>query len=578
MPALDGSPTHLTTFEIKADGRSLGGEYRIVAIEIRREINRIPKASIRLLDGSAADQTFAHSEEATLIPGVEIEILGGYSSEHSTLFKGPIVRHRIEIGAHGGSHLIVEAHDPAFRMTLGPRSHKYTDATDAEIIETIIDRHAGLRADVSSTALKHPQLVQHQMSDWDFLVARAESAGLDVLCIDGEVRVAPPPVKGKAKGIAVFGQGLLAAELELDASEQVLAVEVGAWSSPQQAWLNARTEDVVTPGPGDLSGSALAAAAAATSVRSLAAEPDLAQLEQAAAAEMGRIRHAAVRGQVRIQGRPELLPGTLLQLGGLGHRFNGTALVSAVRHRLGHGDWITELTIGSSPRTHGERYPRTSSRAIDCSATLPGLQIGTVAALADDPAGEGRIQIHLPSIGSGDDLLWARQALLDAGNGRGSCWRPEIGDEVLVGFLAADPRHPVILGGLHSSAKPSAIEANDDNNEKAIVTRSGMRIHWDDDKRIATIDTPKGNQIVLSEKDESVLIADQHGNRLEFKNDGIELESKGDLRVKAHGDINVEGKQIELKAKAGLKAQATGSAELSSHSTTVVKGQLVQIN
>ena len=51
-------------------------------------------------------------------------------------------------------------------------------------------------------------------------------------------------------------------------------------------------------------------------------------------------------------------------------------------------------------------------------------------------------------------------ATLDAGKERGTFFRPEIGDEVVVGFLNDDPRHPVILGMCHSSAKPAPEPAN----------------------------------------------------------------------------------------------------------------------
>src|SRR5262245_12160816 len=88
LAPLDTGSTSLTTFTIKAAGQALGAEYGVLSIEVRREVNRVPKATIVLKDGDAAAQTFAVSEETTLVPGVELEILGGYSSDETTLFKG----------------------------------------------------------------------------------------------------------------------------------------------------------------------------------------------------------------------------------------------------------------------------------------------------------------------------------------------------------------------------------------------------------------------------------------------------------------------------------------------------------
>jgi Rhs element Vgr protein len=579
IPGLaDSRPAHLTTFTVKAAGTDLGGEYKIVSIEIRREVNRVPRATLVLIDGDAAAQTFAHSEEDTLIPGVEVEILGGYSSDEATLFKGVVTRHRIEVMQRGGSRLTVEMCDPVFRMTLGRRSRNFSDVTDSDVMETVIGMHAGLSAEVTPTAVPHPQIVQHQVSDWDFLVMRAEMAGYAVIAVDGAVKVAPPAQAGAAVSTAIFGQGLFSAEVELDAESQFTAVETGAWDAANQELTTAEADDAVTPGPGNLTGADLAATGGVGAALRHPGARDQAMLDQWAAAGIGRARRAAVRGRLRVQGTEALLPGTLLELGGLGSRFNGLGFVSGVRHRLGRGDWLTDVIIGTDPRAHAEKFAVAAPGAGGTLPPVQGLQIGVVVALQDDPAGEDRIQVRLPAITETDGLVWARQALLDAGDGRGTSFRPEIGDEVVLGFLDADPRDPVIIGAMHSSAKPTPIAGADDNHEKGIVTRSGMRVHWNDDTVVATIDTPNGNRIVLSEEDGSLLVEDENANKIEMTSDGIAMESPGDIKLKATGDVKIEGVNVELKASATVKAEGSGGAELTSSGSTVVKGSVVQIN
>jgi Rhs element Vgr protein len=579
LPGLgDSRPTHLTTFTVKADGEPLPQTYGIVSIEIRRELNRVPKATIVLLDGDPSAQTFAVSEEEALVPGVEVEILGGYSSEETTLFKGVVTRHRVEVHRRGGSHLIVELRDPVFKMTLARRSRNFADVTDSDIIEQLIGMHDGLTADVAATTLSHPQIVQHQVSDWDFLVMRSEMAGLAVACVDGTVSVAAPAPAGTAAAAAIFGQGLIAAELELDSESQLQTVEAGAWDMANQELITSEAEDSPTPLPGDISGSKLAETTAGKSALRHSGARDQGAVDQWAAAAMGWARRSAVRGRVHVQGTEALLPGVLIELGGLGSRFNGIGLVSGVRHRLGRGDWVTEALIGSDPRPHHERFPVDAPGAGGTIPPVRGLQIGIVSALEGDPAGEDRIEIRLATVTETDGLVWARQALADAGDARGSAFRPEIGDEVVVGFLDADPRDPVILGALHSSGKPSPIPGSDDNHEKGIVTRSGMRIHWDDDKVVATIDTPKGNSVVLSETDGGITIEDENKNVITMSPDGIGIESAKDITLSAKGDVKIEGINVEVSASASLKAKGSGGAEINSSATTVVKGSLVTIN
>src|SRR5688572_31509613 len=67
-----------------------------------------------------------------------------------------------------------------------------------------------------------------------------------------------------------------------------------------------------------------------------------------------------------------------------------------------------------------------------------------------DEAGQGRVQIELMGVPSGDETfrVWARLATFMAGPSRGSFFVPDVGDEVLVAFQAGDPRHPFVVGSL----------------------------------------------------------------------------------------------------------------------------------
>ena len=53
----------------------------------------------------------------------------------------------------------------------------------------------------------------------------------------------------------------------------------------------------------------------------------------------------------------------------------------------------------------------------------------------DDPDKEFRVEVKIPAVTPRDGTLWARLCSPDAGKGRGFFFRPEVGDEVVVGFL-----------------------------------------------------------------------------------------------------------------------------------------------
>ena len=224
---------------------------------------------------------------------------------------------------------------------------------------------------------------------------------------------------------------------------------------------------------------------------------------------------------------------------------------------------------------------------------LAGLQIGVVRRLDGDPEGEHRILVELPA-SKAPSALWARLLQPMASAGFGSFFVPEVGDEVLLGFLGDDRAHPVVLGSLYSSAHtpPHALTAG--NDLKAVVTRHGHSIAFDDAARTLTVTTPAHNRLVLSDGDGTVLLQDERGNRVSLSGTGIALDSPRDItlsakggitldavgavRVHSQGDLALDGLNVACRAQVGLTAQGAATAELSAQGQTTVKGAMVMIN
>ena len=302
------------------------------------------------------------------------------------------------------------------------------------------------------------------------------------------------------------------------------------------------------------------------------------ELQAWADAKLLKTRLAKIRGRVLLQGHPELKPGMVISLAGVGDRFNGNVYVSGVNQNFIDGNWMTDVQFGLDPEWFSCKYELDHKPASGLLPSINGLHIGVVTQLESDPDGEDRILVKLPIIDPENDGVWSRLSCLDAGENRGTFFRPEIGDEVVVGFFNGDPRDPVVLGMLHSSAKPTPTVIADDNHEKGFISRSEMKMVFNDDKNVITFETPGGNLLELSEDAGGILIEDENGNKIEMTSDGITIESAKDINIKASGDINMEGTNVNGKANASFKAEGSASAEVSSSGTMTVKGSLVQIN
>ncbi len=212
-----------------------------------------------------------------------------------------------------------------------------------------------------------------------------------------------------------------------------------------------------------------------------------------------------------------------------------------------------------------------------------------------DPEKLGRIRVRFFWQESSFMSPWIRSVNPYSANGRGFYFIPEIGDEVLVEFEGGDAEKPYVVGSLyHGKNKPHTAWPNNNNNFKGIVTRSNLRIEFDEDKKITTIDTPGGNKIVVSDDEQSILLSDQNMNKVELSPDGIVLNSPKDINISSDAkviikatsgiemssvaDVNVSGLNINQTADVAFSAKGNASATVDGGASTTVKGGVIMIN
>lgn len=572
------------TVAVLVEGREVSGALPILSLVVSRELNRIPAASIQFEDGEASKSKFAVSDSDQFVPGKKIEIQLGYRSQNTTVFKGIIVKQGIRIRTTG-SVLNIDCRSEAVKMTRAAKSRYYNDKKDSDIMEEILGRYA-LVKEVEPTKPSLKEVVQYEASDWDFLLCRAEANGQVVLVEDGKIKVARPAAGASPVLHVAYGSTVLELDAEIDARWQSKGIKASSWNAGDQAVTQAEAAEPEAGGGGNLSPAALAEVLGGEAL-------DLRhggrlgedELQAWADARLLRERLAKIRGRAKFQGFADILPGNVLQISGIGERFEGKLYVSGVRHTVANGNWTTDAQFGLSPELFAETYELRPLPAAGLLPVVSGLQMGIVTALEGDPDGEERIKLRLPLVSATEEGIWARVAALDAGKGRGTYFRPEVDDEVVVGFLNDDPRHPVVLGMCHSSAKPAPEPAKDDNHRKGYVSREGLKLGFDDEKKVITLETPSGNKLTLSEDAKGISLEDQNGNKITLDDSGVKVESVKDMALKASGDVKLEGANVALSAQSGFKASAASSAEVSSanttvkgNATTVIHGGMVQIN
>jgi Rhs element Vgr protein len=581
------------SLKIRSDGTEIPDTARVFAVETRAEVNRIPEAVIVFGDGDVASGEFPLSDGALLKPGAAVTIAAGYGEEVEEIFKGVVTGQRMRVLGQGEPRLEIRCHAKAFKLTIGRKSAVFLDRKDSEIVSAIAAA-AGLSAETDATDYSWPEIVQHDCTDWDFLLMRAEANGLLVVVEDDGLVVRAPDLAAAAEFAVSYGEDIRRLDIEIEARGQLKAVEAAGWDEATLQRAEARAGGGDQMAWGDLAAGSLADVGGleAFAIRSCA-PLNATLLAQVARGRQLRAALARMRGRVVIDGRGSLRPGSIIEIKGVGRRFGGKPYVSGVVHRIDGGDWSTEAVLGLGDETLGERGGAGSRRAAGLQPPVGGLQIAVVAKVDEDPEGAGRIQVELPMVAD-QAKVWARLASPYASDAFGLRFVPEVGDEVVLGFLNDDPNAPVVLGSLFGKKHAPPVQADAENKIKTLVTRSGLRVAFDDDRKTMVLETPAGNRATLDDEAKAVKIEDQNGNLMKLSGDGIALDSARDVKISAKGkvtidatgnveigptgDLKLDGMNVQAKAQVAFSASGSAQAELKSTGQLTVKGALVMIN
>lgn len=544
----------VVTVTISSGGKTIDPAYVLLSVLVNVEVNRVPYAELAFMDGDAASRKFALTDSDVFEPGKEVEIKLRYEEDPSseqTVFTGLVVAQEINI-EHAESTLTVIIKDAAVAMTQGKSHRVFTKMSDDEIIKKIIDLDKLKAGTVAATQPKYEEVVQYASSDWDFILARAESNGLLVTVMAGEISALAITSPGSPKATLEYGiDEIYSFDIEANGEGQYEKISGTAWDAKKQQSIKSDKAGNLGLNPGNLDGQKMAKGLGVKDY-ALATSAQLVQDELTAwlAGKLARAQLGLIRGRLEIAGRGDLALLDTIEIKGIAERFNGKALVTGIGHRVTAGSWITDIQFGLADQWLLQGNGLDSLPASGLLPGISGLHIGIVLGFEEDPEKELRVNIKLPELSDDANKLWARLASPDAGKGRGYFFRPEAGDEVVVGFVNDDPRQAIILGALYGSQNTSPErfgQPDDKNTGKGIASKKGMVIGFDDDKAIVYIETPGKNSITLDDDGKKIQLKDQHGNSIIMDENGITLKSAKDFKVDAGGNVEIKGSKVDIK-------------------------------
>ena len=242
-------------------------------------------------------------------------------------------------------------------------------------------------------------------------------------------------------------------------------------------------------------------------------------------------------------------------------------------------------------------HTRTESQG---PGTIAGVRVAIVRD-NEDPEDIGRVKLGYPWRDENDESYWARIATDMTGDGYGTYFLPEVGDEVLVAFENGDIHHPVVVGSLWTGqAKPPEQNSDGNNDIRKIETRGGHVVEFDDSDQNGSvlIETDAGHLVELDDSSgsERIQIEDKSGNSvtmdsvknsisvsgkqsIQLSAPTISLSAKTKVEISSKGTVDISGKgQTNVSSKGQLNIESNGLMGINATGPLTIKGAIIQLN
>ena len=130
-------------------------------------------------------------------------------------------------------------------------------------------------------------------------------------------------------------------------------------------------------------------------------------------------------------------------------------------------------------------------------AMVNGVVVGVVTAVD-----VGTVKLNFPWLDVNHETDWVRIATTMSGNNAGSCFMPDVDDEVLVAFEHGDTRFPYVIGFTWNGVD---LPPSSDVRDRKLMSKRGHMIRFLDSspdsgsKGALVVEDAYGNRITMSE-------------------------------------------------------------------------------
>jgi phage protein D len=344
------------------------------------------------------------------------------------------------IDASNGASYIVRGYDRANRLRLGKKSRTFLNKSDSDLASQLAS-DAGMSAQVDSTSVVYPFLLQYNQTDMEFLAERAARIGYQVSADDKTLlfKNAATEVSSTEVAELAYAVDLQQFRPRISVARQVAKATVTGWDPKEKQPIAGEASSAAQWSQIGYGKQGTAAALVSSAAAAVVDAPVISKAEADAIAKamLSDMTAEFIEAEGVCAGNPAIKAGKVIKIKGVGTRFSGKYFVTASTHTFTpEGGYLTHFRVTG-------RQPDTVSHLVGANgdahrSRIYGVVIGVVTNLRD-PDNLGRIKVKYPWLNQEVESDWLRVATLSAGNGMGIMFLPEVNDEVLDRVRARRP-------------------------------------------------------------------------------------------------------------------------------------------